>query len=236
MSEKRSIGDFSLDEIKQFDTALFEQALYRECRTAFSRIIDDHKDSGIYLIGLYHSGGGAWSYLSPIVHTAKGLNQAITEAMISPYQERQTEAEIRRDLIWSSCDSPSHCSYESILDESEVLMQKLSEQAGAVYDEVEDPGDVSVLDSFDKVMREAICRVLNTLGTEDIYTPLGNRNEFIVALVCGDESIRDKLEMAVKLNPEACLSELREDADFFEEMSKRTMAEAYAVMENRGKN
>ncbi|WP_020405906.1 DUF4303 domain-containing protein [Hahella ganghwensis] len=212
------------------DTTEFENALYRECADSFAAIIREQAQSGIYLIGLYHSGGGSWS---PIVHTYLGLDQVVGEYLSSSYAQGRCEASLRRDLRWSSCDMPIHGDYESHLAVSEQLLQQMSERVDEAFELVEDPEDVSILDEFDTAIRSAITRVLMKLEQEQLFAPLGNRDGFVVGIVCGDESIKDKHRATIPLNPESSLRELAEDAAYFEEESRRLFDQTIMMQQTR---
>lgn len=184
------------------DTAEFDSMLLNESRKAFTTIIDEYRQERIYFIGLYHS--GSYSYIFPIVLTRDDLETV----------------EDQQSLRWSEGDSEYHGEYETATEQSDEILHKLSSDVETHHLENK-LGDYSIFADYKNYIEESIVRVFKTLETEGVFSSIGDRNSYVLGCVCGDQSVMDKYQFAMKLNPEEALEELAVDAKYFEKQRQK---------------
>jgi len=181
--------------LTSIDTSTFEDTLYNEAKTTFSKMIEECKAEKIYMLGFYHS--GCYSYIFPI---------ALTEADLVE----------NPDLRWWECDAKHHCEYETpqaneLLSEfSEVIVygDDFEEDEEDDYDEEDDEQKVEAYFHF---VEQSVANVFSRLEKEGVFNDLGDRDSYTLNLVCGDQSWEDKLDYAKRVNPESALVQLQSD-------------------------
>jgi len=186
--------------LQSIDTGTFEDTLYNEAKLTFPKMIAEYKAEKVYMLGFYHS--GCFSYIFPI---------ALTEADLLD----------KPKLRWFECDAKHHCEYEGgtskanelLNDFSEVIIygddfEDMDEEEIDDWDEEEDEKKVEAYYHF---VEQSVANVFTRLEEEGIFNELGDRNSYILNLVCGDQSWEDKLNYAKRVNPESALIQLVSD-------------------------
>ena len=186
--------------LTSIDTSTFEDTLYNEAKITFPKMIAEYKAEKIYMLGFYHS--GCYSYIFPI---------ALTEADLVE----------RPDLRWWECDAKHHCEYEDGTSQANELLNDFSEVI--IYgddfedmeeDEIDDwdeEEDEKKVEAYYHFVEQAVANVFARLENDGVFNELGDRNHYILNLVCGDQSWEDKLNYAQGVNPESALIQLTSD-------------------------
>ena len=209
----------SNDLLKSIDTSTFEDTLYNEAKITFPKMIAEYKAEKIYMLGFYHS--GCYSYIFPI---------ALTEADLLDDPE----------LRWYECYANHHCEYEEGTSKANELLSDFSEviiygddfddddYIDEEIDEVEDwdeEEDEKKVEAYYHFVEQSVANVFSRLEKEGIFNDLGDRDSYVLNLVCGDQSSNDKLNYAKRVNPESALVQLQSDVVIRNKASDILLAE-----------
>ena len=180
------------------DYTPLEAALYQDSKTAFSLLIDQYADQGIYSLALYHS--GSFGYILPTLATEQGLKQVVASYQQSDYYRDYSEEELQTILRWSPCDSPFHDEDELPMDASEPVLQQLSEEVDDLC--MTDPDWNAKIQRYWQDYMQVCLKVLHQLDQDGVFAALP-RESFTLNLLCGDQSEDERIKWAFQLNPEA---------------------------------
>lgn len=190
-----------------FDTTAYAAALHRELSKSLPNFLAEHKDKGIYAVGVYHS--GSWSYIFPSVLTESSLPQCDGELSDEDKEELSS-------LRWSGCESDLHEACEDIsLEATDNALQELSSVADDYYDKVGGPGsgNYDMYRARSNAIEEATGKVFEQLWIDGIFKDTcSNRDSLVLTPLCGDQGNVDVYASAQHCNPESALTQLKEDA------------------------
>ena len=205
--------------LTSIDTSTFEDTLYNEAKITFPQMIEQYKAEKIYMLGFYHS--GCYSYIFPI---------ALTEADLAEDP----------DLRWWECDAKHHFEHGDGTSKANELLNEFSEVI--VYgddfedieeDEIDDDEDEKKVEAYYHFVEQSVANVFARLEKEGVFNDLGDRDRYILNLVCGDQSWEDKLNYAKRVNPESALVQLQSDVASREIANGIKLAELMAARKAR---
>jgi WD40 repeat protein len=168
--------------------------LVAAARAAFTQARELHPDESFYCYALYSDAFAA--YILPTCCSEEGLRR-----VASRYAEEfgGTVAEKAEDLRWNPPDWPHHMLGEEHF--AEVL--GLLESRGDPWQRDDDGLDAEIDARF-----EACFRALTLLDAEGFFGQGAERDQVIVTVLQGDQSDRNRLENARRLNPPAAVTRL----------------------------
>jgi len=174
-----------------------EENLYGCAKRAFTKMVDNLSDEGIYCIALYTTGG--LEYLTTTCSTYEGLTAVAKKYKKSEHYAEKSIEELEQLLKWNPCDSPHHLAFEEEMVAADELMYQLSEESYELYSN--DKEDAS--NALDQEIISTIISVLQKLDQEKVFGSGNNRENIVLNLLKGDQSNTERLNFAKQLNSQA---------------------------------
>lgn len=206
----------------ELDSPLLLSTLRTELRAAWATIQRAHATEQLYGFGVYTTDSA--SYLMVTAFSEAGLAASVAHSLASR-QGKGRDPELQRaTLRWSPCDSPLHGEGESLLTESDRLVQELELEGGSEDDEdgddADDFDDDLDDDDFDEdeeldpavdaVFAIAV-QVLQEMDREGLFGSGAERERLVLCLWKGDQSNVERYEFAKRLNPSAVAQRFGEE-------------------------
>jgi hypothetical protein len=200
-----------MDNRESFRSGLVAATL-RAARSAATQFAAE----GLYSFALYTS--GEYNYVSCSVSTQAGLEQAASRYMADERFRRRwaDHAVAMRQLKWSPCDSPHHCTLQDEFDAAGAWLDALWEDC---QDDDDGDGDGDGDDYDDEDMDDAysqLCDFVHQSCAEALGEVRRARifsDAVTLNILMGDPSDEDRLANAASLNDPEVIERLRADLD-----------------------
>ena len=219
--------------MSELDSSLLLSTLRTELRAAWAAVHDTHAAEQLYGFGVYTT--DAASYLTVTAFSEAGLAAVVAHSLAGRRGQGHDPALQRATLRWSPCDSPLHGEGESLLSESDRIVQELALDAGDEEDDGDGDGDGRDFDEdldedsddfFEDEARDPavdavfaiVVQVLQEMDGEGLFGSGAERERLVLCLWKGDQSNVERYEFARLLNPPAVARR------FGEEMNAGTRA------------
>lgn len=193
----------------ELDSSLLLSALRTELRAAWAAIHGAHAMEQLYGFGVYTTDSA--SYLTVTAFSEAGLAASVAHSLGGKRGQGRDPELQRATLRWSPCDSPLHGEGESLLTESDRIVQELELEGGGddaddADDFDEDADDDDFLDDEDRdpavdaVFAIAV-QVLQEMDRDGLFGEGTERERLVLCVWKGDQSNVERYEFAKLLNP-----------------------------------
>ena len=195
----------------ELDSSLLLSTLRTELRAAWGTVRDTHAAEQLYGFGVYTTDSA--SYLMVTAFSEAGLAASVAHSLAGRRGQGRDPALQRATLRWSPCDSPLHGEGESLLTESDRLVQELELEGGYEddHDDADDFDDDLDDDDFldeedrdpavDAVFAIAV-QVLQEMDRDGLFGQGAERERLVLCIWKGDQSNVERYEFAKLLNPQ----------------------------------
>ena len=194
----------------ELDSSLLLSTLRTELRAAWTTIHGEHAPEQLYGFGVYTTDSA--TYLMITAFSEAGLAASVAHSLASRRGQGRDPELQRATLRWSPCDSPLHGEGESLLTESDRIVQEL-ELEGDREDDDDDADDFDEElddDDFDEdedrdpavdaVFAIAV-QVLQEMDRDGLFGSGAERERLVLCIWKGDQSNVERYEFAKLLNP-----------------------------------
>ena len=193
----------------ELDSSLLISTLRNELRAAWATIHGAHAPEQLYGFGVYTTDSA--STLMATAFSEAGLAASVAHAVASRRGQGRDPELQRATLRWSPCDSPLHGEGESLLTESDRLVQELELDGGGEndddaedFDEDLDDDDFLEDEDHDPVVEAVFAiavQVLQEMDRDGLFGRGAERERLVLCIWKGDQSNVERHEFAKLLNP-----------------------------------
>ena len=192
----------------ELDSPLLLSTLRTELRAAWATIHDTHASEQLYGFGVYTTDSA--STLMVTAFSEAGLAASVAHSLAGRRGQGRDPELQRATLRWSPCDSPLHGEGESLLTESDRLVQELELEGAGDDDDADDFDEDLDDDDFlededldpavDAVFAIAV-EVLQDMDRDGLFGSGAERERLVLCIWKGDQSNVERYEFAKLLNP-----------------------------------
>ena len=194
----------------ELDSPLLLSTLRTELRAAWATIHGAHAQEQLYGFGVYTTDSA--SYLMATAFSETALASSVAHSLASKRGQGRDPELQRATLRWSPCDSPLHGEGESLLPESDRIVQELELEDSSEddddddFDEDFDGDDDDFLEdedrdpAVDEVFAIAV-QVLQEMDRDGLFGSGAEREHLVLGIWKGDQSNVERYEFAKLLNP-----------------------------------
>jgi hypothetical protein len=179
------------------NTELLEQALYKDGKNAFEKIITRHGND-LYVIGLYHFGG--YDGVMPMFNTFSDLKE-VQESLAG-----EDIYHIEYTAKWNPSDYPSLEEYSEFFENSECEIRKLrGEFEETIHESYEETQS-----RWQQTLR-AMERALIRLDKEGVFSTGVTREQITLSISTYDEGEDEQYDRIKRLNPDTVIKRIQSD-------------------------